>query len=117
MNARDWRAACPCSALTRSRSVAAMSDNERIRAPWWLKHVNKVMIGLQKLGFGFGGKGPAVLTVRGRKTGKPRTTPVTPMTVEGKRYIVAGLPRSDWAANARAAGQATLHVGRHAEPV
>jgi deazaflavin-dependent oxidoreductase (nitroreductase family) len=58
-----------------------------------------------------------VLTVPGRKTGKPRTTPVTPMTVGGKRYVVAGMPGSDWAANARAAGEATLQVGRRTEPV
>jgi len=58
-----------------------------------------------------------VLTVPGRKTGKPRTTPVTPMTVDGKRYVVAGLPGSDWAANARAAGEATLQVGRHTDRV
>ncbi len=47
-----------------------MSDTERIRPPWWLKYVNKVMIGVQRLGFGFGGKGPVILTVPGRKTGK-----------------------------------------------
>jgi deazaflavin-dependent oxidoreductase (nitroreductase family) len=94
-----------------------MSDSARIRPPWWLKYVNKAMIGLHKLGIGFGGKGPVVLTVVGRKSGKPRTTPVTPMTVEGKRYVVAGLPGSDWAANARAAGEATLHVGRHTDRV
>lgn len=94
-----------------------MSNDERIRLPWWLKSVNKVMIGLQKLGVGFGGKGPVVLTVPGRKTGKPRSTPVTPMTVDGKRYIVGGVPGSDWAANARAAGEATLHQGRRAERV
>jgi deazaflavin-dependent oxidoreductase (nitroreductase family) len=94
-----------------------MSNSERIRPPWWLKYVNKVMIGLHKVGFGFGGKGPVVLTVPGRKTGKPRTTPVTPMTVDGKRYVVAGLPGSDWAANARAAGQVTLQVGRRTERV
>ncbi len=35
-----------------------MSNSERIRPPWWLKYVNKVMIGLQQLGVGFGGKGP-----------------------------------------------------------
>ena len=58
-----------------------------------------------------------MLTVPGRKTGKPRTTPVTPMTVDGKRYVVAGLPGSDWAANARAAGEATLQVGRHTDRV
>jgi deazaflavin-dependent oxidoreductase (nitroreductase family) len=92
-----------------------MSNSARLRPPWWLKYVNKVMIGLHKLGVGFGGKGPVVLTVPGRKTGKPRTTPVTPMTVDGKRYVVAGLPGSDWAANARAAGEATLQVGRHTD--
>lgn len=85
--------------------------------PWWLKYVNKVMIGLQKLGVGFGGKGPVVLSVPGRKTGKMRSTPVTPMTVEGKRYIVGGVPGSDWAANLRAAGEATLHQGRNSQRV
>jgi deazaflavin-dependent oxidoreductase (nitroreductase family) len=84
--------------------------------PWWLKYVNKVMIGLQKLGVG-GSKGPVVLTVPGRKTGKQRSTPVTPMTVDGKRYVVAGLPDSDWAANVRAAGVVTLHQGRAAERI
>jgi deazaflavin-dependent oxidoreductase (nitroreductase family) len=82
--------------------------------PWWLTYVNKVMIGIQKLGVSFG---PVVLTVPGRKTGKLRSTPVTPMTIDGKRYVVAGLPDSDWAANARAAGQATLTQGRRAERV
>ncbi|WP_458317314.1 nitroreductase family deazaflavin-dependent oxidoreductase [Mycolicibacterium brisbanense] len=92
-----------------------MAD-ERIRPPWWLKYVNKVMIGLNKLGVG-GDNGPVVLTVTGRKTGKPRTTPVTPMTVDGERYIVAGLPGGDWAANARAAGEATINQGRRAQRV
>jgi hypothetical protein len=82
-----------------------MSNGERIRPPWWLKYVNKVLIGVQHLGFNFG---PVVLTVPGRKSGKPRSTPVTPMTVDGKEYIVGGLPRSDWSANVRAAGEGTL---------
>jgi deazaflavin-dependent oxidoreductase (nitroreductase family) len=91
-----------------------MSD---IPLPWWLKYVNKMMIGLQKLGVNFGGKGPVVLTVPGRKTGKPRSTPVTPMIVDGERYVVGGIPGSDWAANARAAGEATLYQGRRSERV
>ena len=91
-----------------------MSNSERLRPPWWLKYVNKVMIGLQKLGVNFG---PVVLTVPGRKSGKPRSTPVTPMTVDDKVYVVGGLPRSDWTANARAAGESTLHRGRHTERV
>jgi deazaflavin-dependent oxidoreductase (nitroreductase family) len=94
-----------------------MSDSARIRPPWWLKYVNKVMIGIQKLGVPLGDKGPVILTVAGRKSGKPRSTPVTPMTVDGKRYIVAGLPGADWSANARAAGEATLHQGRRTQHV
>lgn len=84
--------------------------------PWWLKYVNKVMIGLQKLGVG-GTNGPVILTVPGRRTGQPRSTPITPMIVDDKRYVVAGLPDSDWAANVRAAGVATLHQGRQAQRV
>ena len=94
-----------------------MSNSERIRPPWWLKYVNKVMIGVQRLGFGFGGKGPVILTVPSRKSGKLRSTPVTPMTVGGNRYVVGGLPGGDWAANARAAGEATIRIGRHTERV
>lgn len=90
-----------------------MSD---IRLPWWLKYVNKVMIGVQKLGI-LGEKGPVVLSVPGRKTGKQRSTPVTPMEVDGQRYVVGGVPGSDWAANVRAAGEATLHIGRRSERV
>ncbi|MBI3225626.1 MAG: nitroreductase family deazaflavin-dependent oxidoreductase [Mycolicibacterium cosmeticum] len=89
---------------------------ERVRPPWWLKYVNKVFIALSKLGVG-GAKGPLVLTVPGRKSGKPRSTPVTPMTVDGHRYIVGGLPGADWVANVRAAGEASLHQGRRATRV
>ncbi len=55
---------------------------------------------------------PVVLTVPGRKTGKPRSTPVTPMDVDGKRYVVNGYPGADWVNNVRAAGEVTLTQGR-----
>lgn len=93
-----------------------MGNTERIRPPWWLKYVNKVMIGLQKLGVG-GDRGPVILVVPGRKTGKLRSTPITPMVADGKRYVLGGLPGSDWAANLRAAGTAELKWGRNAERV
>lgn len=94
-----------------------MSNTERIRPPWWLKYVNKVMIGIQKLGVSLGDKGPMILVVPGRKSGKLRSTPITPMTVEGKRYVLGGLPGSDWAANLRAAGAAELKRGKNTERV
>jgi deazaflavin-dependent oxidoreductase (nitroreductase family) len=74
-------------------------------------------MGLSGLGLSFGATGPVVLTVSGRTSGRPRSTPVTPMTVNGMRYVVQGVPGSDWAANARAAGEATLRRGRHTERV
>src|SRR5204862_422911 len=98
-------------------SVAAMSE-ERIRPPWWLKPMNKVFIVMLKLGIPISGKeGPVVLTVPGRKSGKPRSTPITPMYIDGQRYVVAGFPGADWVANARAAGQATLTQRRRSEEV
>jgi deazaflavin-dependent oxidoreductase (nitroreductase family) len=53
-----------------------------------------------------------VITVAGRKSGQPRSTPVTPWEVDGKRYVIAGIGTSDWARNARAAGEGTLTSGR-----
>jgi deazaflavin-dependent oxidoreductase (nitroreductase family) len=94
-----------------------MSNGQHIRPPWWLKPMNKLFIGLSKLGLAFGGESPVVLTVPGRRSGKPRSTPVTPLTVDGQRYVVEGFPGADWARNVRAAGQATLQRGRHTERV
>jgi len=92
-----------------------MADSERITPPWWLKPMNKVFMTVMRLGLIK--DGPMVLTVPGRKSGKPRSTPITPFTVDGKRYVVGGFPGSDWVRNARAADVATLTQGRRAERV
>jgi deazaflavin-dependent oxidoreductase (nitroreductase family) len=85
------------------------------RPPRWLKPMNKLMMALQKLGLP---TGPAyVLTVPGRKSGKPRSTPMTPFDYRGALYTVAGYPGSDWASNARAAGIGTLSRGRRSRRV
>ncbi len=83
--------------------------------PRYLKPMNKLMMSVQKLGIP---TGPAmVLTVPGRKSGRPRSTPMTPFEFEGELYVVAGYPGADWAANARAAGTGTLARGRRARQV
>ncbi len=58
-----------------------------------------------------------ILTVPGRKTGRPRSTPMTPFTYRGDLYTVAGYPGADWAANARAAGVGTLSRGRKSQQI
>jgi deazaflavin-dependent oxidoreductase (nitroreductase family) len=83
--------------------------------PRYLKQMNKVMIAVQKLGIP---TGPAmVLTVPGRRSGKLRSTPMTPFRFDGGLYVVAGYPGADWAANARAAGTGTLSRGRRVRHV
>jgi deazaflavin-dependent oxidoreductase (nitroreductase family) len=77
--------------------------------------MNKFMMAVQKLGIP---TGPAmVLTVPGRKTGKPRSTPMTPFEHDGGLYVVAGYPGADWASNARAAGAGTLSRGRKSQRI
>jgi deazaflavin-dependent oxidoreductase (nitroreductase family) len=94
-----------------------MPSSRPVRPPWWLKPANKVFIQMSRLGMSFGGESPVVLTAPGRKSGRERSTPVTPMTVDGHEYVVAGFPGADWVANVRAAGQATLARGRNVRRV
>ena len=53
-----------------------------------------------------------LLTVRGRKSGLPRTTPVTIVERGGKNYLFAPYGVVDWVRNLRAAGGGTLRHGR-----
>lgn len=85
------------------------------RPPRYLKPMNKFMMAVQKLGIP---TGPAmVLTVPGRRSGQPRSTPMTPFEHGGQLYTVAGYPGSDWAANARAAGEGLLSRGRRSRRI
>ena len=94
-----------------------MGSGKSVRPPWWLKPANKLFIQMSRLGMSFGGESPVVLTVQGRKSGRKRSTPVTPMTVDGKQYVVAGFPGADWVANVRAAEYATVARGRQSKRV
>ena len=85
------------------------------RLPSWLKGVNRVVIALQRLGFVVGTM--HVLAVLGRRSGVLRSTPVSLLTIDGHRYIVAGLDDADWVLNARVAGRGTLRRGRTEEHV
>jgi deazaflavin-dependent oxidoreductase (nitroreductase family) len=87
-------------------------------APRWLKQVNRLLIVLLRLGVPISRQeSPVVLTAPGRKTGKPRSTPITPMVVDGRRYVVNAYPGADWVGNVRAAEHVTLTQGRRSELV
>ena len=61
--------------------------------------------------------GSRVLTVPGRTSGRPRSTPVNLLDLDGERYLVAPRGNTQWVRNVRAAGGAELRVGRRVEHV
>jgi hypothetical protein len=89
-----------------------MSINGRL--PWWLKPFNRVIMPLNRLGVTLGTQ--HVLSIPGRRSGKLRSTPVSLLTVDGRRYIVSAL-ETDWVKNERAAGWGILSRGRRQERI
>jgi deazaflavin-dependent oxidoreductase (nitroreductase family) len=60
----------------------------------------------------------SLLTVRGRKSGKPIVTPIAIFVRDQKRYLIATYGVVNWARNLRAAGgEATLTRRRHSEKI
>ena len=82
--------------------------------PRWLKPVNRLIVLLQRLGIAF--LSFHLISVPGRRTGRLRTTPVSPLSVDGRRYIVS-IGQTDWVRNARAAGWGVLARGRSRQRV
>ena len=54
----------------------------------------------------------ALITIRGRKSGEPRTTPIALLQVDGKRWVVGTFGETNWVRNLRASHEATLTVGQ-----
>lgn len=79
------------------------------------RRVDRIMAALGRRGIAPGGV--ASLTVAGRSSGEPRTVPVTPIVVEGRRYLVAPYGPVGWVRNLRAAGEATLQRGSRTERI
>lgn len=64
---------------------------------------------------GIGPAGMHLLTVRGRKSGLPRTTPVNLIEHQGRRWLVAPYGEVAWVRNVRAAGEVELRRARTTE--
>ena len=59
----------------------------------------------------------ALVIIRGRKSGLPRTTPLAIIEVSGRRWVWAPWGDVQWVRNLRAAGRATITVRRRTEEV
>ena len=62
-------------------------------------------------GIGLGPSYVYLLRVRGRKSGKLHSTPVSLLELQGKLFLVAPRGRTQWVRNAEAAGEITLKRG------
>lgn len=94
------------------------------KLPLYVRAGNVLTLTLLRAGFKLVGPGLVVgnypmylLTVRGRKSGLPRTVAVAIMQRDGKRYIGSPYGIVDWVRNLRAAGAATLTRGRRTETI
>ena len=88
--------------------------SEPTSLPGWLKIANPIFMTLIRLGVPVGTQ--HVLTIRGRKTGKRYSTPVSLVTVHGHRYLCS-FPWTGWVKNARVVREAELLRGRRRERV
>jgi deazaflavin-dependent oxidoreductase (nitroreductase family) len=80
--------------------------------PAWMVRLNVAML---RRGLKIGSQ--YLLSVRGRKSGVVRSTPVSVATVGHERYIVAAFSDAAWVGNVRVAGEGTLRRGRSEERV
>ena len=77
---------------------------------------NSIISSLLHLGVKIGSF--ALLTVRGRKSGKPIETPIAIFVHEGKNYLLAPYGVVNWVRNLRAAGgEATITYSRRTQKI
>lgn len=116
--APDTRPGEPFGEEARTRKTL-VAMGVAMAAVYRLSAIRKVVNWLVRalLSVGLGPPRTYLLTVRGRKSGQPRSTPVT-LVVEGEeRWLVAPYGAVGWVRNARAAGRVTLRRRGRAETV
>jgi deazaflavin-dependent oxidoreductase (nitroreductase family) len=91
-----------------------MAKQYRVNA--FVRINNSIISSLLHLGISMGSF--ALLTVRGRKSGKPIETPIAIFVQEGKRYLITPYGVVNWVRNLRAAGgEATITRSRRTEKI
>jgi deazaflavin-dependent oxidoreductase (nitroreductase family) len=90
-----------------------MATTTGYREPGFLttRIMNPLVLVMMRLGLSVWGS--RVLETRGRRSGRPRRTPVNLLEVEGRHYLVSPRGETDWVRNVRAdEGRLTLVLGR-----
>ena len=85
----------------------ASSDPREHFARQFFRLVNPLTRRLMSAGIPTGSRN-ILLTVRGRRSGTPRTTPLGMLELDGRRFVQASYSEDGWVQNLRAAGEATI---------
>jgi deazaflavin-dependent oxidoreductase (nitroreductase family) len=93
----------------------ALPVESKAHIPGFVEFFNP--IAQRMLGVGIPMGPNALITVRGRKSGEPRTTPIALIEIGGRRWVSSPFGDVNWVRNLRSAGQATLTFGRREEKV
>jgi deazaflavin-dependent oxidoreductase (nitroreductase family) len=80
------------------------------RVPWYVSAINRLLRPLIAAGMPMGFNG--LLTVHGRTSGEPRTTPLAIIEVDGRRWVWSPWGDVHWVRNLRAAGEASITYRR-----
>jgi deazaflavin-dependent oxidoreductase (nitroreductase family) len=84
-------------------------------APRYVSLLNPLLKALLRLRVPLGPN--ALVTITGRTSGLPRTTPIAIVEVDGRRWIWSPWGEVHWVRNLRAAGEATIEVHGRVEQV
>src|SRR6267143_1140950 len=96
-------------------SQEGSTESGRDHAPFIVPLLNPIVRRLMGVGVPLGPN--ALLSVRGRKTGQLRTTPIAVVEIGGRRWVQSPYGEVNWVRNFRAAGEGILTMGRPQEPV
>ncbi len=99
--------------------AAAQTDGARTtplnRPPWIVRFIDPLGRRFLRMGAPMGPN--VLLTVRGRKSGEPRSAGVALTEIRGRRFIVGAYGEVHWVRNLRAAGEGTIRVRGRDEQV
>lgn len=84
-----------------------------LHGAWLIRLLNPIFI--RYLRAGLPGGPNVLLTVRGRTSGRPRSTPVAMLLLADRRFVQAAYGDVGWVRNLRAAGRAIVTQGRHSD--
>ena len=102
---------------TKSTTTARMpaAKARAASAPALVRRSSPLVQALLRLGVPMGPN--TLLTVRGRRTGEPRTAPVALVAIDGRRWVVGAYGEVNWVRNLRAAGEADIVIDGRSERV